>query len=41
MVTNGDVVKVLVGKTSEYGPILKRLAEKQVVGIMIMGRGLC
>ena len=31
MVTDGDAVKVFVKKTSEFGPMLKKLAEKQVV----------
>ncbi|MDR3586463.1 MAG: DsrE family protein [Desulfosporosinus sp.] len=31
MVTNGDAVKVFVKNTSEFGPMLKELAEKQVV----------
>lgn len=31
MVANGDAVKVLVRGTNEFGPMLKELAEKQVV----------
>jgi intracellular sulfur oxidation DsrE/DsrF family protein len=31
MVTNGDAVKVFVRRTSEFGAMLKDLAEKQVV----------
>jgi len=30
MATNGDAVKVLVRSSSEFGPLLKDLAEKQV-----------
>ncbi|HZK55733.1 MAG TPA: DsrE family protein [Desulfosporosinus sp.] len=31
MVANADAVKILAKSTAEYGPLLKELAEKQVV----------
>ena len=31
MITNGDAVKALVRKTSQFGPMLQELAEKEVV----------